>query len=73
MSADKDKWDSFQKEIDDCINGIGNLLLITPSETPSWETGIQRTRNMENIVTVDRTKSMTKTGESGGSRKNGPI
>jgi hypothetical protein len=31
----EDEWTSFRKEIDDCINGIGNLLLITPSENTS--------------------------------------
>lgn len=30
-----DKWESFRKEIDGCINGIGNLLLITPGENAS--------------------------------------
>ncbi len=28
-------WDSFRKEIEGCINGIGNLLLITPGENSS--------------------------------------
>ena len=30
-----DKWDPFYKEIEGCINGIGNLLLITPGENTS--------------------------------------
>jgi hypothetical protein len=30
-----DEWDSFRKEIEGCINGIGNLLLITPGENTS--------------------------------------
>ncbi|MES2469419.1 MAG: DUF262 domain-containing HNH endonuclease family protein [Verrucomicrobiota bacterium] len=30
-----DKRDAFQKEIEGCINGIGNLLLITPGENSS--------------------------------------
>ena len=30
-----DEWASFRKEIDACINGIGNLLLITPGENTS--------------------------------------
>ena len=30
-----EKWESFRKEIDGCINGIGNLLLITPGENTS--------------------------------------
>lgn len=30
-----DEWDSFYKEIENCINGIGNLLLITPGENTS--------------------------------------
>ena len=28
----EDEWASFHKKIDDCINGIGNLLLITPGD-----------------------------------------
>ena len=28
----EDQWASFHKEIDDCIDGIGNLLLITPGD-----------------------------------------
>jgi len=35
IPEDKDKRASFQGEIDACINGIGNLLLITPSENTS--------------------------------------
>jgi hypothetical protein len=31
----EDDWDSFHKKIDSCINGIGNLLLITPGENTS--------------------------------------
>jgi hypothetical protein len=31
----EDDWASFHKGIDDCINGIGNLLLITPGENTS--------------------------------------
>ena len=29
------EWDAFHKKIDGCINGIGNLLLITPGENTS--------------------------------------
>lgn len=31
----EDEWTFFHKKIDDCINGLGNLLLITPSENTS--------------------------------------
>lgn len=31
----EDDWVAFHKGIDQCINGIGNLLLITPSENTS--------------------------------------
>ena len=31
----EDDWDTFRKEIDGSINGIGNLLLITPGENTS--------------------------------------
>lgn len=31
----EDEWDSFGKEIDACINGVGNLLLITKDENSS--------------------------------------
>ena len=31
----EDEWDSFRNEIEGCINGIGNLLLITPGENTS--------------------------------------
>lgn len=31
----EDEWASFHKKIDGCINGIGNLLLITPGENTS--------------------------------------
>ena len=32
---DEDAWKGFHQEIDACINGIGNLLLITPNENTS--------------------------------------
>ena len=31
----EDDWASFYKRIDECINGVGNLLLITPGENTS--------------------------------------
>ena len=34
-SMGEDSWKQFHEGIDACINGIGNLLLITPSENTS--------------------------------------
>lgn len=31
----EDEWKSFREKIDGCINGIGNLLLLTPGENAS--------------------------------------
>lgn len=35
LNMEEDTWKNFHEDIDACINGIGNLLLITPSENSS--------------------------------------